>query len=60
MFIVFWVVVAGMVVISNLGQRDGTLKRMHIDRNLFRVDGAFAFGSAAICVLLASIYGSWW
>jgi SSS family solute:Na+ symporter len=60
MFIVFWVVVAGMAVISLLGQRDGTLKRMHIDRQLFRVDGAFAFGSAAICVMLAAIYGAWW
>jgi SSS family solute:Na+ symporter len=60
MFIVFWVVVAGMALISHLGQRDGTLRRMHIDRTLFRVDGAFAFGSATICVLLAAIYGTWW
>jgi SSS family solute:Na+ symporter len=60
MFIVFWVVVAGMAAISLLGRRDGALKRMHIDRTLFRVDGAFAFGSAAICVLLAAVYGAWW
>jgi SSS family solute:Na+ symporter len=60
MFIVFWVVVAGMAAISLLGRRDGALKRMHIDRTLFRVEGAFAFGSAAICVLLAAVYGAWW
>jgi SSS family solute:Na+ symporter len=62
MFIVFWVVVAGMVVISKLAQpAAGTAPRhLQIDRTLFRVDGAFAFGSVVICVLLASIYSSWW
>jgi SSS family solute:Na+ symporter len=62
MFIVFWVVVAGMVVISKLAQHaPGTAPRhLQIDRTLFRVDGAFAFGSVVICVLLASIYSSWW
>jgi SSS family solute:Na+ symporter len=60
MLIVFLAVVAGMVLISTMSRRDGTLKRMHIDRQLFRVDGAFALGSAVICVLLAAIYGAWW
>ncbi|WP_020654713.1 sodium:solute symporter family transporter [Massilia niastensis] len=60
MLIVFLVVVAGMALISTMGQRDGALKRMHIDRQLFRVDGGFALGSAVICVLLAAIYGTWW
>ena len=60
MFIVFWVVVAGMVVISKMGERKATAKPLHVDTSLFRVDGAFAFGSAVICVLLAGIYGAWW
>jgi len=62
MFIVFWFVVAGMVVISKLAaaHRDHVPKHMHIDRSLFRVDGGFAFGSALICVLLAGIYTAWW
>jgi SSS family solute:Na+ symporter len=62
MFIVFWVVVAGMVVISKMAEagRDHASKHMLIDRSLFRVDGAFAFGSALICVLLAGIYTAWW
>jgi SSS family solute:Na+ symporter len=59
MFIVFWVVVAGMVILSNLSQ-EGRLKALVIDRQLFRVDGAFAFGSAVVCVLVAAIYGMWW
>jgi SSS family solute:Na+ symporter len=64
MFIVFWVVVAGMVLISNLGQRAsgkaGATHAMQVDRKLFHVDGAFAFGSALVCVLVAAIYGVWW
>jgi SSS family solute:Na+ symporter len=60
MLIVFLVVVAGMALISIVSQRDGALKRMHIDRKLFQVDGGFALGSAVICVLLATIYGVWW
>ncbi|WP_296953021.1 sodium/solute symporter [uncultured Massilia sp.] len=59
MFIVFWAVVAGMVVISRMG--DATkIKALVVDRQLFRVDGAFAFGSAVVCVLVAMIYGVWW
>jgi SSS family solute:Na+ symporter len=62
MFIVFWVVVAGMVAISKLAEarRDANTKHLLVDRSLFRVDGAFAFGSAVICVLLATIYTAWW
>jgi SSS family solute:Na+ symporter len=57
---VFGLVVAGMVVISKTSRADGALKKMIIDRSLFRVEGGFALGSAVICVLLAAIYGAWW
>jgi len=60
MLIVFIMVVVGMVIMSNLARQDGTLKRMQIDRSLFRVDGGFAMGSAVICVMLAAIYGIGW
>jgi SSS family solute:Na+ symporter len=60
MLIVFGLVVAGMVVISKTSRADGALKKMIIDRSLFRVEGGFALGSAVICVLLAAIYGAWW
>ncbi len=60
MLIVFIMVVIGMVVMSKMAEQDGTLKRMHIDRSLFRVDGGFALGSAVICVLLVAIYGFGW
>ncbi|RNF30790.1 sodium transporter [Massilia aurea] len=60
MLIVFIMVVIGMVVMSKMAAQDGTLKRMHIDRSLFRVDGGFAMGSAVICVLLVAIYGIGW
>ncbi|MDY0973519.1 sodium/solute symporter [Massilia sp. CFBP9012] len=60
MLIVFIMVVIGMVVMSKMAAQDGTLKRMHIDRSLFRVDGGFALGSAVICVLLVAIYGIGW
>ena len=39
---------------------DGSVKRMIVERRLFRVDGGFAAGSALICVMLAAIYGVWW
>jgi SSS family solute:Na+ symporter len=60
MFIVFWVVVAGMVLISKQGGRDKSARTLHIDRTLFHIDGAFTFGSAVVCVLLVAIYGVWW
>jgi len=60
MLVVFLVVVAGMVLISKLGGRDPAARNMHISRSLFRVDGAFALGSALICVMLAAVYGAWW
>jgi SSS family solute:Na+ symporter len=62
MFIVFWFVAAGMVVISKLAEarRDPMHKPLHIDTSLFRVDGAFALGSAIICVMLATIYSALW
>jgi SSS family solute:Na+ symporter len=60
MFIVFWVVVSGMVLISTLGRRDGKVRSLVIERRLFRVDGSFAAGSAVICVLLAAAYGVRW
>jgi SSS family solute:Na+ symporter len=62
MFIVFWCVVAGMVLMSKLAEarREGNTKALHIDTSLFRVDGAFAVGSAVIGVALAAIYGVGW
>ncbi|RJG21288.1 sodium:solute symporter family transporter [Massilia cavernae] len=60
MLIVFLLVVAGMALISTIGQRDGAMKKMHLDRKLFRVEGSFACGSAAVCVMLVTIYGAWW
>jgi SSS family solute:Na+ symporter len=60
MFIVFWVVVAGMVLISTLGARDKGTRPLQVDRKLFHVDGAFALGSALVCVLVATVYGMWW
>jgi SSS family solute:Na+ symporter len=64
MFIVFWVVVAGMVLISTLGARasaaSGGTRPLQVDRKLFHVDGAFALGSAVVCVLVATVYGMWW
>jgi SSS family solute:Na+ symporter len=63
MFIVFWFVIAGMVVISKMAEakRDGAHQHhLHVDTSLFRVDGAFTLGSAVICVALATIYGAWW
>ena len=60
MLVVFIMVVIGMVVMSTMARQDGSLKRMQIDRTLFRVDGGFALGSAVICVLLVAIYGLGW
>jgi solute:Na+ symporter, SSS family len=62
MFIVFFFVIAGMVLISKLSdaKRASGSKHLHIDTALFRVDGAFALGSAIICVALATIYSVWW
>ena len=60
MFIVFWVVIAGMVLLSTFGVRGNALRTLHVDRKLFHVDGAFAFGSAVVCLLVAAIYGVWW
>jgi SSS family solute:Na+ symporter len=59
MFIVFWLVVAGMVLLSTVFAR-GKVKGLIVDTKLFKVDGAFALGSAVICVVLATIYGMWW
>jgi len=62
MFIVFFFVVAGMVLISKLAEakREEAAKQLHIDTSLFRVDGAFVLGSAVIGVVLTTIYGMWW
>ncbi|XLZ72539.1 sodium/solute symporter [Massilia sp. SR12] len=56
MFLVFFAVVAGMVMISLAGKRDGAAKALVVERRLFAVDRGFAVGSAAVCVLLAVIY----
>jgi SSS family solute:Na+ symporter len=60
MFIVFWVVVAGMVLISTTAKVSGEAKRLDIDPRMFKVEPSFAFGSVVICVLLAAVYGAWW
>ena len=55
-----YVVIAGMFLLSTLGARSQALRTPHVDRKLFHVDGAFAFGSAVVCLLVAAIYGVWW
>jgi SSS family solute:Na+ symporter len=60
MFIVFWVVVAGMVLISKTSAVSGESKRMIVDTSMFRVERSFAVGSAIICALLIIVYGAWW
>jgi SSS family solute:Na+ symporter len=59
MLIVFVMVVIGMVLLSTTAQRDGSHKRMVIDRSMFRVDRGFAVGSALIFIVLVAIYGGW-
>jgi SSS family solute:Na+ symporter len=59
MLIVFVMVVIGMVLLSTTAQRDGSHKRMVIDRSMFRVDRGFALGSVVIFVVLVAIYGGW-
>jgi SSS family solute:Na+ symporter len=60
MFIVFWVVVAGMVLISKTSAVTGEAKRMIVDTSMFRVERGFAIGSAIICAILIAVYGAWW
>jgi SSS family solute:Na+ symporter len=59
MLIVFVMVVIGMVLLSTTAQRDGSHKRMVIDRSMFRVDRGFAVGSVVIFAALVAIYGGW-
>jgi SSS family solute:Na+ symporter len=59
MLIVFLMVVIGMVLLSTTAQRDGSHKRMVIDRSMFRVDRGFAVGSVVIFAVLLAIYGGW-
>ncbi len=59
MLIVFVMVVIGMVLLSTTAQRDGSHKRMVIDRSMFRVDRGFAVGSVVIFIVLVAIYGGW-
>ncbi|MEF9926935.1 MAG: sodium/solute symporter [Massilia sp.] len=59
MLIVFVMVVIGMVLLSTTAQRDGSNKRMVIDRSMFRVDRGFAVGSVVIFIVLVAIYGGW-
>jgi len=59
MFIVFWVVVAGMVAISTIGGPK-KVKALEVDPKMFRVDGGFAIGAAVICAALVAIYGALW
>jgi len=59
MLVVFVMVVIGMVLLSTTAQRDGSHKRMVIDRSMFRVDRGFAVGSVVIFAVLVAIYGGW-
>ena len=59
MLIVFVMVVIGMVLLSTTAQRDGSHKRMVIDRSMFRGDRGFAVGSVVIFAVLVAIYGGW-
>jgi len=59
MLIVFVMVVIGMVLLSTTAQRDGSHKRMVIDRSMFRVDRGFAVGSVVIFIVLVAIYRGW-
>jgi SSS family solute:Na+ symporter len=60
MFIVFWIVVAGMVLISRARGSAHGKQGLFVDRKLFHVDGVFASGAALICVMLVAVYGVWW
>ncbi|MFP5393670.1 MAG: sodium transporter, partial [Gammaproteobacteria bacterium] len=61
MFIVFCVVIIGMVIISLLKPHtDATRKEIIVDKSLFKVDTGFAIGTAIIAVVLAIIYTVWW
>lgn len=62
MFIVFFVVVAGMVLISKLSEQRGHKedKGLEIDRALFRVSPGFAAGAGVIGVILVAVYALWW
>jgi SSS family solute:Na+ symporter len=59
---VFFVVVAGMVLISKLAEQRGhkESKGLEIDSALFRVSPGFAAGAAVIGVILVSVYALWW
>jgi SSS family solute:Na+ symporter len=59
MFIVFWLVTICMVLISTLGNTS-LVKALQVDSRMFRVDSAFAVGSAVVCVAVATIYGMLW
>ena len=59
MLIVFVMVVIGMILLSTMAQRDGSHRRMVIDRSMFRVDRGFAAGSVVIFAVLVAIYGGW-
>jgi SSS family solute:Na+ symporter len=62
MFIVFFVVVAGMVLISKLAEQRGYKedKGLEIDAALFRVSPGFAAGAGVIGVILVAVYALWW
>jgi SSS family solute:Na+ symporter len=61
MFIVFFVVTAGMVLISKLAPAAaGQQRGLEIDRSMFRVDRGFAIGTAIIGAVLIAVYALWW
>jgi SSS family solute:Na+ symporter len=59
MFIVFWAVVVGMVLISTFGNTRG-VKALQVDTTMFRVDRSFAIGATVVCVAVAAVYATLW
>ena len=62
MFIVFIVVVAGMVLLSLLKPNppQGDRKLIEVDTRMFKVDNGFAIGSIIIAIVLVTVYAVWW
>ena len=62
MFIVFFVVVAGMVLLSLLKPNppQGDRKLIEVDTRMFKVDNGFAIGAIIIAIVLVTVYAVWW
>lgn len=61
MLFVFLLCVAGMVIISLMGNKEkDDPKGLDIDRSMFRVERPFAIGSILVCAILVAIYLAYW